>query len=197
MRIILIDDDDQFRTDLEIWLTNTLKHTVGVADSVEEAKKQLDRERYDAILLDSHLRSSANDMMDSNPQGGLEMLRHVSTQVSKTVLVTAHNFDDLSDAALLGCDRFVFKSWGSERLHQKIEGHLGQLAVKRWNMFTTILGGFAIVIVAVGIVWQMVEQPTPALLAALIGTIVNLLSFLSILMGRPVYLLWKRIGPAH
>jgi len=207
MRILLIDDNEQFRKELQLWLTDTLKHSVAVASSIEEAKKQLQQDRYHAILLDGRLRKRADERKDPTPTadgvGGIEVLRDMSpTQRSKTIWVTAHHMDDLSDPALLGCNRFLFKRWitpnnskDSDPFYLKLQGHLDRIAAKRRVVLTTILGGFAIILVVTGVIWQIVEDFTPALLAALVGAIVNLLTFLSILTGRPVHRLFRRGRP--
>ena len=204
MRILLIDDNEQFSTELQLWLTRTLKHGVFVASSIEEAKEQLQQDRYHAILLDGRLRKRVDERMDPTPAtggvGGLEVLRMMSpTQRSKTIWVTAHHMDDLSDPALLGCNRFVFKRWitpnaskDSDPFYLKLQDHLDRIAAKRRVVLTTILGGLAIILVVTGVTWQIVEDFTPVLLAALVGAIVNLLTFLSILTGRPVHRLFRR-----
>ena len=205
MRILLIDDDDEFRTELQLWLTGTLKHSVAVATSIEEAKKQLQQDRYHAILLDGRLRKRADERMDPSPTagrvGGLEVLDIMSpTQRSKTIWVTAHHMDDLSDPALLGCNCFLFKRWitphtctnpYSDKFHQKLQAHLDRLAAERPTMWTTFMGWLAIFLVIIGITWQLFEQFTPAFFAYLLGAIVNLYTFRSILIGLPVHRLLR------
>lgn len=208
MRILLIDDDEKFRKELQLWLTDTLKHGVAVAGSVDEAKKQLQQDRYHAILLDGRLRTRVDERMDPSPAvggvGGLGVLEIMSpTQRAKTIWVTAHHMDDLSDPALLGCNCFLFKRWITpstdtspypDKFHRKLQGHLDRIVAERQTMLTTILGWFAIFLVVAGVIWQMFEQFTPALFAALVGTIVNIVSFWSILVGLPVhrFLRWRR-----
>jgi len=204
MRILLIDDVEVFRQDLQLWLSETLRHGVAVAGSVDEAREQLQQDRYDAILLDGCLRSSVNDQVNSNLNGGLEVLREMSpAQISKTIWMTIHHLGDLSDPARLGCNCFLFKKWISPStdkdphsgvFHQKLQGHLDRIAAERPNMWTTILGWFAILLVVIGVIWQMFEQFTPALFIVLVGAIVNIVSFWSILVGRPTHLFlrWRR-----
>ncbi len=205
MRILLIDDKDEFRNDLHLWLTDTLKHGVTVARSIEEAKEQLQKDRYHAILLDGRLRNIMADRIDPSPTrtggaSGLEVLREMSPkQVSMTIWMTAHHGDDPSDPALLGCNRFLFKRWitldnskDSDTFYLKLQGHLDCIAAKRWDVLTMILCGIAILLVGTGVIWQIVKDFTPALLAALVGTIVNLVTFLSMLTGRPVHRLFRR-----
>lgn len=203
MRILLIDDDEKFRNDLQLWLTQKLRHSVAVAGSVHEAIAQLGQDRYKAILLDSHLRNSTDDQVDSNSKGGLETLEAMSTQdVSKTILVTKHYLDDLSAPALRGCNRFVYKRWrslktaeGSDEFHQKLMEHLGQLAAMRPDVLTTVLSGGAIFLVGTGVTWQLFKPFTPALLTALFGTMMSVVSFLAFLTGRPIHRLWRRQHP--
>ena len=202
MRILLIDDKDDFRNPLNLWLTDTLKHGVAVATSIEEAKKQLQKDRYHAILLDGRLRNTVNDRIDPTPTGGvsgLEVLRTLSaTQRSKTIWMTAHHFDDLSDPALLGCNCFLFKGWMrkahnegpcSNQFQKKLYDHLTRISAERPTILKTILGWFAVILLATGVIWQIIEQEQSklALFATVSGIIVNFVSFWSILVGLPVH----------
>ncbi|HEY0323875.1 MAG TPA: response regulator [Pyrinomonadaceae bacterium] len=86
--IVVADNDHDFLEELGDFLKRG-GYSVILAKSLEEAKKILQKRRYDLVILDVRL----TDDRDADDNSGLMLARSVSTDVPKIILTKMPNYD--------------------------------------------------------------------------------------------------------
>ena len=116
--ILVVDDEDALRTVLSSELTNE-GYDVRTAADGDEAITELDKAKYDLVLLDIKMPR----------MNGFEVLKYIREKHGKTKVVMLTGFADLKNAIeskKLGADDFVSKPYDLVDLLTTIERVLSE-----------------------------------------------------------------------
>jgi DNA-binding response OmpR family regulator len=116
--ILVVDDEDALRTVLSSELTNE-GYDVRTAGDGDEAITELDKAKYDLVLLDIKMPR----------MNGFEVLKYIREKHGKTKVVMLTGFADLKNAIeskKLGADDFVSKPYDLVDLLTTIERVLSE-----------------------------------------------------------------------
>ena len=195
MRVLLIDDDKDYREEMEDRLRND-HHVPTSADSVEEAIKHVSNggSRFDVIALDLFLKDNAHAVLHQTPGAIAVLQRMTLRQISKTILVTkfaALADDSFEKAVGMGCRFFLFREENQDARYQrggrdkvvsdpfygKALRHMEDVANAKVGLRRALLMGIAVLTVSVGLVWQTVTGVSVgSILLILVSAVMNLLS---------------------
>ena len=98
LRILLVDDRDEFRKELSLWLKDSLEHEVEEAGDLDSALKlfKRDPERFDAALVDYGL---AGNGRVGNGIELMQALHRIKDQLP-VIVITGAGDRDISQQAL-------------------------------------------------------------------------------------------------
>jgi len=123
MRLLLVDDDPGIIDALVIALEN--KYDLGLAQDGEEGLRELERGRFDAILLDLMM-----PIMD-----GASMMRELKRRgVTVPVLVVSASNDLQARASALGAADYIQKPFDLGQLEEKLALIIGRAPVAESNV---------------------------------------------------------------
>ena len=115
--ILLVDDDNEMRNMLEVFL-KAHGYSIDTVDGVDAALKLMESNDYDIMLLDKNMPG-----IDGNREGGLDLLRHVRSQSlsSEVIMMTGYPTAETAIEALrLGAFDYIPKPFSLEYLRLKI-----------------------------------------------------------------------------
>ncbi len=124
MRVLIVDDSDIFRTTVARALAALLDADVTQLDRGEAVADELDRERFDLVLVDMRM-----PHMD-----GIEVCRQILARPDRprVVLMTAYGEREYVRAARrIGVDGFVCKTDGMSAMLDAVSGALDHRDVVR------------------------------------------------------------------
>jgi DNA-binding response OmpR family regulator len=116
-RILVVDDDEEIRTMLGIFLKQR-GYIVEEAEGLRTAQKLLEMNDYEVILLDKSMPG-----LDNNQEGGMDLLRHIRSQClgSEVIMITGLATIESAIAAMkLGAFDYIQKPFHMEELQEKI-----------------------------------------------------------------------------
>ena len=135
MKILLVEDDDQLRELLTLFLTE-LEHEVHPVNNVPDALKNLNSFKFDIVLTDKNLEG-----IDGNVEGGMDVLRHIRqlNQTVEVIMMTGYaTIETAIEAMKLGAFDYIMKPFKLEDLKTKIEriSEYKKLVEPETTMFT-------------------------------------------------------------
>jgi DNA-binding NtrC family response regulator len=123
LTILVVDDEENARTNLNIFLTNKGYEVIGVA-TLAEARQHIQRGTGDVILLDVQLKDEYGPNL-------LHETAHMSVR-PPIILITAHGDIDMAvDAMKNGAHDFLQKPIEFSRLEQSIQRAAEMIAMRR------------------------------------------------------------------
>ena len=125
-RILIIDDDENFTGDLELFLSKHYHCTT--ANSYRTGMQTFQSETYDAVLLDIHLGGKKN---------GLDLLREIRRQDGLIPVIMITRYDDVDTvvtAVKAGANDYLHKPIRFLELNLRLEKVLKEFQVRKENI---------------------------------------------------------------